>query len=61
MVMNIGTEYIAFVLAMRKDLKDKTTNLTKIVLQIISHFKFMEGNEKSNNIIIQTSTSRSPA
>lgn len=51
MLMNIGTEYSALVSAIQKDWKDETTNLAEAVLQIIRHFKFMEGNEKAQNVM----------
>lgn len=53
--MNIGTEYSALVSAIQKDWKDENTNLAKTALQIIRHFKFMEGNKKAK--VIETSTS----
>ncbi len=55
MLMNIGTKYSALVSAIQKDWKDETTNLMEIVLQIIRHFEFMEENEKSNKVDLQTS------
>lgn len=55
MLMNIGTEYSALVSATQKDWKDKTTNLAEIILQIIRHHEFMEGNEKPQ-IALQNST-----
>ncbi len=55
MLMNIGTKYSALVSAIQKDWKDKTTNLTEIMLQIIRHFEFIKGNEKSNKIVLQIS------
>ncbi len=54
-LMNIGTGYSAPVSAIQNDWEDKTTDLAEAVLQIIRHFKFMEGNEKAENVM-QTST-----
>lgn len=56
MLINIGTDYSALVSAIQKDWKDETTNLAETVLQIIRHFEFMQGNEKTHNVI-QTSSS----
>ncbi len=53
MLMNIGVEYSALVSLIQKDWKDENTNLAEVVLQIIKHFKFMEGNEKAK--VMQTS------
>lgn len=49
--MNIRTNYLALVLAIQKDWKNKTTKLTKVILQIIRHFKFIKRNKKVYNII----------
>lgn len=56
MLMNIGTDYSALVSAIQKDWKDENTNLAEAVPQIIRHFEFMEGNEKTRNVM-QTSNS----
>lgn len=52
MLMNIKTKYSVLISAIQKNWKDKTTYLTKTVLQIIRHFKFMERNEKSNKVVL---------
>lgn len=54
MLMNIGTDYSALVLAIQKNLKVKTTNLREVILQIIRYFEFIEGNEKTCKVM-QTS------
>lgn len=51
--MNIGVEYLALILSIQKDWKDKNTKLVKIVLQIICDFKIMERNKKAK--VMQTS------
>lgn len=61
MLMNIRTKYLALVSAIQKDWKVETTNLIETVLQIIRHFEFMKGNEKSNEVVLQTSTSKPSA
>ena len=54
-LMNIGTEYSALVLAIQKNWKDETTNPAEAVLQMIRYFKFMEENEKAQSVM-QTTT-----
>lgn len=61
MLMNIRTKYSAFILAIQKDWKDKTTNLMETMLQIIRHFKFLEENKKSNKVVLQILTSKPSA
>lgn len=50
MLMNIGLDYSAFMSAIQKDWKHKTTDLAKAVLQIIRYFDFMESTEKGKSI-----------
>lgn len=54
MLMNIGVEYLALVSSIQKDWKDENTNLAEVILHIIRHFEFIEGNKKVK--IMQTST-----
>lgn len=55
LLMNIGVEYSALVLAIQKDWKDDNTNLAEIILQIIKYSKFIERNKKAK--VIQTTIS----
>lgn len=48
---------MAFIFAIQKNKKDKATNFTNIVLQIIRHFKFIEDAKKSK-LSFQTLLSR---
>lgn len=50
-LMKIGTDYLALVLPIQKDWKDKTTNLAEAILQIIRYFEFIKGNKKTRNVI----------
>ena len=47
MLMNIRVKYLALVSSIQKNRKNENTNLAEIVLQIIRHFKFIEGNKKA--------------
>lgn len=47
MLINIRYEYLAFLSAIQKNWKNKTTNLVGTVLQIIREFEFIEGIKKS--------------
>lgn len=58
MLINIRTKYTDLISAIQKDWKDETTNLIETMLQIIRYFEFLEGNKKSNKIVLQTSTTR---
>lgn len=51
MLINIGTNYSALISIIKKDWKNKTTNLAKTVLQIIRYFEFINGNEKTCNVM----------
>lgn len=51
MLINIGTNYLALISVIKKDWKNKTTNLAKTVLQIIRYFEFINGNEKTCNVM----------
>ncbi len=57
MLMNIGPEYSGLVSAIQKDWKDETTNLAEAIVQIIRHFKFMEGTEKYKSVLQMSQTS----
>ena len=61
MLMNIGSEYSALVSAIQRDWKDETTNLAEAILQIIRHFKFMEGTEKHKSVLQTSTPSSKPA
>ena len=54
MLINIEVEYLRLVSSIQKNWKDENTNLAKAALQIIRHFKSMEGNKKAK--MMQTST-----
>lgn len=55
MLMTISPKYLALFSKIQKDMKDRTTNLAELVLQIIRHFMFME-DIKKNKSVFQTST-----
>lgn len=51
MLMNIGANYLVLLSTIQKDWKDNNINLTKTVLQIIKHFKFIKGNKNTQNMM----------
>lgn len=53
-LMNIGLKYSGVVSAIQKDQEDEITNFAKAILQIIRHFKFIEGTQK-HKLVLQTS------
>lgn len=57
MLMNISPEYSALVSTIQINLKEETTNLVEVVLQIIKQFKFIESTEKGK-LVLQISTFR---
>ncbi len=50
-LMNIGLEYSGLISAIQKNWKDEITNLAEAILQIIRHFKSMEGTEKHKSVL----------
>lgn len=50
-IMNIGLEYFELISTIQKDLNNGINNFAEAILQIIKHFKFMEGTGKYKSVL----------